>query len=884
MDEQVSVLFHELADLAPPEREKVFARRNVSPELRAEVESLLACDASEDHVVTGCIGLAAEAAVRASADGVGASCGPYRLIRLLGSGGMGTVYLAERADGEIQQQVAIKMLRIGADQASWQERFLRERQLLAYLNHPSVARLLDAGRAEQGRPYLVMEYVDGLPIDSSAQGKSLREQLMLFLKICDGVAHAHRHLIIHRDLKPSNILVDRSGQPKLLDFGIAKLLDEAGHQTKTAELLLTPSYASPEQVRGGVQTTATDVYSLGAVLYKILTGRSPHESEDGELQAIEIVAGTREIPPPSRVNPGLARDLDFVLLKALRREPEQRYASVEAFASDIRAFLESRPVHARTVDAWYRTRKFLRRHWAQVTASAAVVASLSAGLYVANRGRLMAEQRFALLRQLSNKVFELDRRIKFLPGSMPARRDLVAASLEYLQGLQFDARKDLDLTQEVAEGYLRIGRIQGVPTEMNFGDAAQADVSLKKSADLTDLVLAARPQDHAALLRSADIAHDRMILAQEAHRRMDALAYARKASEGFDRFLRRGDAAQAEINLIAQRYNNIGLAYSNMRLYPEAIESARLGSKLARSIPSAEFLVSSSLSVMANALRLQGDLDGALRAIRQAREFEERAVYPNATVGALNRYSLLLREGMILAEDGGINLDRPEDAIIPLREALDLNEQMAERDPNDYNSRSRVGTSARELGNILRRRDPGQALAVYDLGIRRLREIRNNLKARRDLAELLAGSSYALRSLNRMREAAERIDESSTILTSAKDYSAAQVQLGESLFLVLKARIDDEAARGDPRRAAAQYEELLQKIMAAKPEPLTDLRDATRLSRFYETLATCYDRIGEKAKAESIDQQRLDLWQSWDRKLPNNAFVLRQIRYKPLSR
>jgi serine/threonine-protein kinase len=496
----------------------------------------------------------------------------------------------------------------------------------------------------------------------------------------------------------------------------------------------------------------------------------------------------------------------------------------------------------------------------------------------------MAEQRFALLRQLSNKVFELDRRIKFLPGSMPARRDLVAASLEYLQGLQFDARKDLDLTQEVAEGYLRIGRIQGVPTEMNFGDAAQADVSLKKAADLTDLVLAARPQDHAALLRSADIAHDRMILAQEAHRRTDALAYARKAAEGFDRFLRRGDAAQAEINLIAQRYNNIGLAYSNMRLYPEAIESARRGSKLARSIPSAEFLVSSSLSVMANALRLQGDLDGALRAIRQAREFEERAVYPSATVGALNRYALLLREGMILAEDGGINLDRPEDAIIPLREALDLNEQMAERDPNDYNSRSRVGTSARELGNILRRRDPGQALAVYDLGIRRLREIRNNLKARRDLAELLAGSSYALRRLNRMREAAERIDESSTILTSAKDYSAAQVQLGESLFLVLKARIDDEAARGDPRRAAAQYEELLQKIMAAKPEPLTDLRDATRLSRFYETLATCYDRIGEKAKAESIDQQRLDMWQSWDRKLPNNAFVLRQIRYKPLSR
>src|SRR5439155_64042 len=202
----------------------------------------------------------------------------YRLIRRLGSGGMGEVYLAERDDGEIQQQVAIKMLRAGADRPAWQERFLRERQLLSYLNHPSVARLFDAGHTESAQPYLVMEYVEGVPIDVSAEGKSLREQLTLFLKICEGVAHAHRHLIIHRDLKPSNILVDPSGQPKLLDFGIAKLLDETSDQTKTVERLLTPGYASPDQMRGGIQTTATDVYSLGAVLDKMLTGRSPHES------------------------------------------------------------------------------------------------------------------------------------------------------------------------------------------------------------------------------------------------------------------------------------------------------------------------------------------------------------------------------------------------------------------------------------------------------------------------------------------------------------------------------------------------------------------------------------------------------------------------------
>jgi serine/threonine protein kinase len=194
------------------------------------------------------------------------SCGPYRLIRLLGSGGMGAVYLAERSDGEIQQKVAVKLLRADAHRPAWRARFLKERQLLASLHHPSIVHVIDAGHTDDGRPYLVMEYVEGTPIDVYAAGIEMRERLSLFLRVCEGVSHAHGHLIIHRDLKPANILVDASGQPKLLDFGIAKLLDETGDATQTVERLLTPNYASPEQVRGDSQTTATDVYSLGAVL------------------------------------------------------------------------------------------------------------------------------------------------------------------------------------------------------------------------------------------------------------------------------------------------------------------------------------------------------------------------------------------------------------------------------------------------------------------------------------------------------------------------------------------------------------------------------------------------------------------------------------------
>jgi serine/threonine-protein kinase len=264
--------------------------------------------------------------------------GPYRRVRLLGSGGMGTVYLAERRDGEIQQKVAVKVLG-GGNRPVLRERFLKERRLLALLSHPSIVHVIDAGHTSEHQPYLVMEYVEGVPIDTYAARIAVPERLKLFLRVCEGVSHAHRHLIIHRDLKPSNILVDASGQPKLLDFGIAKLLDDTGEPTETVERLLTPNYASPEQLRGGSQTTATDVYSLGAVLYKLLTGRSPHETGN-TATALEVITGARQITPPTRLNSELPADLDYILRKALRTEPEERYTSVDAFADDVRALLD----------------------------------------------------------------------------------------------------------------------------------------------------------------------------------------------------------------------------------------------------------------------------------------------------------------------------------------------------------------------------------------------------------------------------------------------------------------------------------------------------------------------------------------------------------------
>jgi serine/threonine-protein kinase len=311
------------------------------------------------------------------------------LLNVIGRGGMGAVYLAERIDGEVRQQVAVKLLPPGAGNPL-RERFLQERQILASLVHPNIARMLHAGHSENGQPFLAMEYVDGKPIDVFAAGFSTGQKITLFLKVCAAVGHLHRNLIVHRDLKPSNILVTAEGEPKVLDFGIAKILDLATDSTLTGLRIMTPDYASPEQVTGLRISTASDIYSLGALLYQLLTGKAAHEFTDHSPEAIARVITDREVTRPSKWAPDLARDIDFIVLKALRKDPQERYATVEQFADDLLAILESRPVQARSGNALYRTRKFLRRYWLPVAATALVVASLSVGLYVANRETGMA--------------------------------------------------------------------------------------------------------------------------------------------------------------------------------------------------------------------------------------------------------------------------------------------------------------------------------------------------------------------------------------------------------------------------------------------------------------------------------------------------------------
>ena len=451
----------------------------------------------------------------------GARIGPFELLRALGRGGMGEVWLARQADGRMVREVALKLPAVHQRGAVWRERFSRERDILARLEHPHIARLYDAGITEDGQPWLAMEFVAGLSLSAHVEARphSIAERLALFRQVLAAVAHAHRHLVVHRDLKPANILVTAAGQVKLLDFGIAKLVDEAAQPAAAEDLtrlggrVMTLRYAAPEQVGGGAITTATDVYALGVILHELLTGLSPYRAvREGRalldsmlLQEPETAPSHLAIPRPLARR--LAGDLDAIVLKALRRDPAARYATVELFDADVLAHLERRPVRARAGTWRYLAGRFAVRRKLPLALAGALLLALVAGLVLVERERRVAvaekaraERHFASVRKLANAfVFDVHGEIENLAGSLKARKLLVATALQYLDSLADESRADTALALEVASAYRRLAEISGDSRGAHLGDPAGAQRYASRAAALLESIEAREPGHLGAL-------------------------------------------------------------------------------------------------------------------------------------------------------------------------------------------------------------------------------------------------------------------------------------------------------------------------------------------------------------------------------------------------
>ncbi|HEX2271678.1 MAG TPA: serine/threonine-protein kinase, partial [Pyrinomonadaceae bacterium] len=477
-------------------------------DLRAEIDLLLAhrVDTASD-TMEQCAAGAALLRLDSDPERIGTRIGPYRILHEIGRGGMGAVYLAERDDEHYRQRVAIKLIKPGLGGDNIRRRFRNEMQILAELNHPNIARLFDGGQTDEGLPYLVMEYVEGNPINHYCNEHQLstEQRLKLFSTVCAAVQYAHQHLVIHRDIKPGNILVTADGVPKLVDFGIAKLLDNGNGAfspdvTATAMPFMTPQYASPEQLRAESVTTASDVYSLGVVLYELLSGLTPYRFKS---RIPHEMARTICEDEPERLYKRLHGDLDNIVSMAMRKEPQRRYATAEQLAEDIQRHLTGRPVRARQDTFSYRAGKFIRRQRVAVAAAAIVALTLLVGIIattwqarVARAERARAESRFNEVRQLANSiVFEVHDAIHNLPGSTPARSLIVQRGLKYLDSLAKDAAGDRGLQRELAGAYEKLGAVQYTPSVAHLGDLPGALESHRKAAALREALVAADPSN-----------------------------------------------------------------------------------------------------------------------------------------------------------------------------------------------------------------------------------------------------------------------------------------------------------------------------------------------------------------------------------------------------
>jgi serine/threonine protein kinase len=746
---EIKAVLHAALEMNPAERRSYLddacARRGI---LRSDIESLV-----QSHEESGTF---LEEPVSVSfSSWKGRRLGAYQIVDEVGEGGMGTVFRATRADGMYDKQVAIKVIRSGFSTSFFVERFRNESRILAGLEHPNIARLLDGGVTDEALPYIVLEFVTGLPIDEYCDQHDLStlDRLKLFRTVCSAVQYAHQNLVVHRDLKPGNILVTEDGVPKLLDFGISKILDPSNEQsgadrTLTVLRMMTPDFASPEQVRGDPITTVSDVYSLGVILYVVLTGQRPYRVKstaphdiikavcDDEPERPSAAAGrsaehtrrpqssapgtagTGGAPESERLRRALRGDLDNIVLKALRKEPERRYATVDQFSEDIRRHLEDLPVSARPDTVTYRSSKFIARHKAGVAAAVGIAVALVVGMAVALREariahdeRARAERRFNDVRKLANSLlFEVHDSIRDLSGATEARRLILERAQEYLDSLAGDSRTDPGLLRELATAYQRLANVQGNKSDANLGNTAKALENFRKAIELRQTALALEPRNQdlrrelaegyttlAPYLSTADDKKAARDLQKEALSILETLS----VSNPEDRRI------QLALGLSYERKGAFLVNDNNdQEGAREAYEkSLRIYENLLRIDPGNEEYrtrVSFGHKHLGSLLAVQNRLDEALDHYRQALAIDEAqlAAHPdNLSARYYITYSYS-DTGYILRKRGDL-----DGALSYYHKALAIRAAMAAADPRDTRARAGLGNTLNYIGGLLMTKD-----------------------------------------------------------------------------------------------------------------------------------------------------------------------------------
>ena len=798
----------------------------------------------------------------------GLEIGPYRLDREIGRGGMGTVWLAERSDGRFERHVAVKFLSIALTGSTGRERFKREGRILGGLHHPHIAELLDAGVTETGHPYLVLEHVDGEPIDAYCRHRNLDVDacVRLLLDVLAAVAHAHTNLIVHRDIKPSNVLVTTDGQVKLLDFGIAKLMERDGgaEATLTGDAqALTPLYAAPEQLKGEAVTTATDVYALGVLLYLLLTGE--HPAGKGPHSPAELMRAVVETEPPwpSRFRRQLRGDLDTIVARALKKSPSERYGSVSALGEDLRRFLNREPIRARPDTLLYRASKFVARNRVAVLGVTLASVALIVTAGVAVRQSIDARNRFDQVRKMAHTfLFDFHDELDRVAGNTKAKELLVSTAREYLDSLARSAGNDRELSLELAEAYERLAEVQGGSSTANLNQRNAALENRMRAIEIRRRMAGEDQRQDAKLVNLLSGVTDDL---RNLGRLDEALASGRRAVEAGEEFLRgappeiRADLGSAHVMLGRVLLDRGQLTEADGEFETgEELLAAGASGKLTRQ------LVAVRLD-RADNLHGLGRLTEAVRMLEQNERDAERLVAeaePGSPLLRALRGRQVAWASLAIVYDNPLapSLDQPERALF-YRDKLRRGwEHLISVDPSNDSARADLATCDSETAVTLLKIDPPAAVVMAARGLASIEELERTRPDDRNLvfrsARAATRLALALLADGRPAEATPVVDSSLRRLRgllAAEDSSRHRRSLVWTLTVsgrVEKALRHDDAARDAFEEATRLAEPL------AKNVELPSLRLSAEAHQALGDLVHGEERCRSLRRAQ-------DVWDTW---------------------